>query len=172
MKLAIEEIPEGVSTLELVCKPAEIDLESDGVRFIDPVDIKLWLFRQIDKIFVKAEISVNIEMECARCLSAVQMILRGTSENQYRPVPKVPIGLLDDIGIGYYSGEYIDLSNDLRESLLLEIPLKVLCVEDCKGLCPRCGQDLNKGKCDCYLEPEEAHFSKFAELIKMLELNR
>jgi uncharacterized protein len=111
-------------------------------------------------------------MECARCLSPVQRVLEGSLENQYRPLPKTSRNLLDDIGIGYYSGEYIDLSDGFRESLLLELPAKVLCSEDCAGLCPHCGHNLNEGKCNCRLEPEEVPTSKFAELIRTLEINR
>lgn len=172
MRIALEEIPEDVSTLELTCDPKDIELELDGVSFMPPVIAKLKIFRQLDKIFIKAELSVAIELECARCLSPVRMIVEGILENQYRPMPKVPFLPLDDIGIGYYSGEYIELSDDFRESLLLEIPFRVLCSEDCKGLCLKCGQNLNQKECDCQIESEEALNTKFALLAKMLESKR
>lgn len=172
MRIALEEIPEDVSTLELTCNPKDIDLELDGVNFIIPVTAKLRLFRQIDKIFINGELTVATELECARCLKPISMILRGTLENQYRPMPKMPVDLLDDIGIGYYSGEYIELSEDIRESLLLEIPFRVLCSEDCKGLCPKCGQNLNQKECDCQLEHEETLNSKFTLLAKILETKK
>jgi uncharacterized protein len=147
LRIEVKNMREGVSTLELTCGPEEIGLESEGVRFIGLITARLKLTRTGDKIFVKAELSVAMELECARCLSPVQRTLQGTLENQYRPLPKMAEhGLsgsalpLDDIGIGYYSGEYIDLSDDFRESLLLELPERVLCSEDCGGLCPYCGQ--------------------------------
>ncbi len=168
MKISMEDIREGVSTLELVCKPEEIGLESESICFIGDVAVKLRLFRQLDKVFVKAESVTSIELECARCLKPVDVILKGAFENQYRPLPKTVKETLDDIGIGYYSEEYIDLSDDLRESLLLELPIKVLCSESCEGLCPRCGKNLNKGKCDCHLESEEARSSRFAELVSSI----
>lgn len=172
MRIAVEDIQEGVSDLEFACGSEEIGLEAEGVRFISPVTARLKLFKQTDKVFVKAEFSVAIEMECARCLSPVQRVLEGSLENQYQPLPKTSRNLLDDIGIGYYSGEYIDLSDDFREGFLLELPAKVLCSEDCAGLCPHCGRNLNEGKCNCRLEPEEVPTSKFAELIRTLEINR
>jgi len=172
LKIAIEDIREGVSTLEFVCKPEEIGLESESICFIGSVIAKLRLFRQLDKVFVKAELATSIELECARCLKPVEIILKGAFENQYRPLPRILKETLDDIGIGYYSEEYIDLSDDFRESLLLELPIKVLCSESCEGLCPRCGKNLNKGECDCHPESEEVQSSKFAELAKMLEINR
>ena len=169
-RIAIENIPEGISKLELACRVEELDLEAEGVRFTDVVSVKLDLFNYDDNVFVKAWSSVVMESECARCLSPVQQILEAFSENQYQPLPKIARYQFDDIGIKYYSEEYIDLTEDLRENLLLEVPSKILCSEDCKGICPHCGQNLNEGKCDCCLEPEQAQASKFADLIKMLEI--
>ena len=180
MKIAVEDIRDGASTLELTCGPEEIGLEeccgqdvrAPDVCFTGPVIARLKIFKQGDKVFVKAELSVAIELECARCLSSVQRILEGTLESQYQPLPKMARHPLDYIGIGHYSGECIDLSDDFRESLLLELPARILCSEDCKGLCPHCGQNLNEVKCNCCLEPEEVRTPKFADLIKMLEVNK
>ena len=171
MKIAIEDILEGVSNVELTCGTEELELELEGIRFVDPVTVKLNLFKQNDKVFVKANSSVTVESECARCLALVSRILESSSGNQYRPLPEAPRYILDDIGIRYYSDEYVDLSEDLRESLLLELPEKILCSEGCEGLCPRCGQNLNEEKCDCDLEPEEIPVSKFADIIKKLKVN-
>ena len=170
MRIAVEDIPDGISDLELTCAVEEIDLESEEVDFVGPVTAKLNLFKQGDTTYVKAKLSVAMESECAKCLSSVREILEVPSENQYRPLPKMPQYLLDDIGIRYYEEEYIDLSEDIKESLLLEVPARILCSEDCKGLCPHCGQNLNKEKCDCCLEPEEPRDSRFADLVKMLEI--
>lgn len=170
MKIMLKDIQEGLSALDVKCGAEEIGLESEGLSFVDPVTVELKLFRQGDKVFVNAEVSVAIESECARCLNPVHQVLTGDFETQYQSLPKAPQRLMDDVGIGYYAEDYIDLSDDIRESLVLEFPARILCSEDCKGLCPKCGKDLNKGKCDCRLEPEEAQPSKFAEYIKTLKI--
>jgi len=113
---------------------------------------------------------VEIESECGRCLKTVRKLLEVDSQNQYRPLTKTDQGEIDDIGIRYYSEEYIDVSEDIREMFLLEAPPKVLCSEDCKGLCPGCGQDLNEEECNCSLMSEEEPDSKFADLVKMLNI--
>ena len=171
LRIAVEDIPEGISNLELTCGVDEIDLEAELLHFTGSVTVRLNLFKQDDKVYVKARSSVAVESECARCLSPVHRILEASSENQYRPMSEMPRYSPDDIGIRYYSEEYIDLSEDLRESFLLEIPARILCSENCVGLCPHCGQNLNKEKCDCCLEPEEPQVSKFADLVKMLGIN-
>lgn len=170
MRIPVEDIPEGISNLELTCEVDEIDLEAEAVDFVGPVTAKLNLFKQDDTTYVKAELSVVMEAECAKCLSSVREILEVSSENQYRPLPNTSQHLLDDIGIRYYEEEYIDLSEDIKENLLLEVPARILCSEDCKGLCPHCGQNLNKEKCDCRVEPEEPRDSRFADLVKTLKI--
>lgn len=172
MRIAVGDIPEGVSTLELECFAAEIGLETEDVYFTSPVAARLELFKQDDKIFLRAKLSVATESECARCLAPVHRVLEGALENQYRPLPKEARNILDDIGIEYYSGDYIDLSDGIRESLFLELPIKITCSEDCKGLCPYCGQNLNEAECNCCSQSEEARVSRFADLIRTLEIDK
>lgn len=170
MRIAVEDILEGISNLELTCEVEEIDLESEEVDFVGPVTAKLNLFKHDGTTYVKAKLSVVMESECAKCLSPVRETLEVSSENQYRSLPDTSQHVLDDIGIRYYEEEYIDLSEDISESLLLEVPARILCSEDCKGLCPHCGQNLNKEKCDCRVEPEEPRDSRFADLVKTLKI--
>jgi len=67
-----------------------------------------------------------------------------------------------DVDVNYITGDELDTTDMLLAQLALDVPLKPLCAQDCKGLCPRCGADLNAGPCSC--PPEEKHESKFAKL--------
>jgi len=170
LRIVFEEIEEGNSARELDFRPEDIALESELVKFIGPVKAMMTMFKQDDNVYIKAELSVLIEAECARCLKPVRETLKGTLENQYQPESTRED--FDDIGIAYYSGEYVELSDDFRESLLLELPTRILCSEDCKGLCHQCGQNLNEGKCSCLPETEPVRASKFAELFESLEIKK
>jgi uncharacterized protein len=171
LRLMLDSIKEGADSLDQECTPEEIGLEFDGTYFTSDIVINLKLYRQITKIYVKAVMFVNAEMECSRCLDQVPVKLEAISEVQYSPLPKLLEEQIDDIGIGYYSEEYIDLTDELRESILLELPMTVLCTEDCKGLCPHCGQNLNLSKCDCFdAEPEILRDSGFTVLAKLLDI--
>ena len=71
----------------------------------------------------------------------------------------------EDLNIAVFDGEGIELDDLVREELLLALPVNVLCREDCKGLCPQCGQDLNLGSCEC--EPEvDARLSVLKALLQ------
>jgi uncharacterized protein len=106
------------------------------------------------EIFIKGEISINLKPVCFRC------------DREYEKDYKVPLDLVcmpdkggkghqgldymdGDVGINYYSGEEIDLGKIAREQLFLTLPMTYLCSEDCAGICPGCGSDLNIEKCKC-----------------------
>jgi len=169
LRLMLDTIKEGTSSLDLECSPEELGLEFEGACFTDNVIINLKLYRQNSEIYVKASMFVDVEMECSRCLAPVSMTIEATSGIQYSPLPKFERDQIDAIGIGYYSEEYIDLSDELGESIFLEIPMTVLCSEDCKGFCPKCGKNLNLEECDCS-ETEELSDSKLAVLAKLLDI--
>jgi uncharacterized protein len=61
---------------------------------------------------------------------------------------------------------YIDITDDVRQSILLSIPLKLLCRDDCKGLCPACGADWNIEQCDCDRAPVDSRFEQLKNLLK------
>ena len=54
-----------------------------------------------------------------------------------------------DAAISYYEDDSLELEDVLREQMLLEVPIKTVCTEECKGLCPHCGRNLNTGECEC-----------------------
>lgn len=112
------------------------------------------------KVLVQAKATVPLTGPCRRCLKTVALdepvdLIRtwvpeptvaapkrheGASEGSFNP------GLADE---ETYAGKEIDLKPAVREQILLQIPAPPLCAEDCKGLCPMCGKDLNEGECGC-----------------------
>jgi uncharacterized protein len=108
----------------------------------------------IQDIRVQGELATSVEMACARCLEPVAREVARMFELLYRPrgvdAGRDEISITQaEAEIGYYVGEGVELKDILREQILLEVPIKVVCREECKGLCPRCGQNLNEGACHC-----------------------
>jgi len=108
----------------------------------------------IEDIRLAGGFSTKLELLCARCLDPVYQEVEKNFDLLYRPqgadAGKEEISLAkEDADIGYYQGDGVLLEDVLREQLLLAVPLKLLCREDCKGLCPSCGQNLNQGDCGC-----------------------
>ena len=94
--------------------------------------------------------SAGLELQCARCLEPVPQDVAREFELLYRPLGadagRDELSVTDaEAEIGYYQGDGILLEDVLREQVLLALPLKVTCREDCRGLCVHCGKNLNRG---------------------------
>ncbi|MDE0683364.1 MAG: DUF177 domain-containing protein [Candidatus Poribacteria bacterium] len=155
---------------EALVPPAPLGLNYEEVEFLNALSCAVRLFRQgDDNIYVTADIETKILVECGRCITPFEVDIATAFE------------LLFSIGSEsseeseaderYYDGETLDISEDVRQALVLEIPAWPLCSETCEGLCPQCGAELNISACSC--EPtDEAPASPsnpFAVLSKMLE---
>ena len=126
-------------------------------------------------LFLEGRVTGEIELGCGRCLSRYRHALREGFRLVLEPagerIPTEPDGVEclardgvwfgDELDSGWFQGHELDLGAFLREVIALAFPVQPLCREDCKGLCPRCGVDLNVGHCGC--GPERRH-SPFAVL--------
>jgi uncharacterized protein len=109
----------------------------------------------LDDIRVAGVLSAELEILCARCLEPVQYAVKRDFDLLYRPAGSdigddKEVELQDrDAAISYYEGEGLELAEIVREQLLLAVPIKTVCNDACKGLCPHCGRNLNTGECEC-----------------------
>jgi uncharacterized protein len=138
---------------------SRIEAESDGPAiglpegdWIGPVRAQLTLDKANDQVTVRGRLHAVARFECVRCLREVDQPIEaellvyadrsGTSRHDDE-------GELErDHYMKFHDGRQLDLSEDVRETLLLELPITPRCREDCRGLCPKCGADLNEGPCE------------------------
>jgi len=109
---------------------------------------------EIEDIRVVGEFSARLELSCARCLDPIICDLDKVFDLLYRPqgadAGRDELTVTQaEADIGYYVGEGLHLEDVLREQVLLAVPLKAVCRDDCRGLCPHCGRNLNLESCDC-----------------------
>jgi uncharacterized protein len=128
----------------------------------------------VDDIRLRAEFSGNFELPCARCLEPVEQKLSDRLDLIFRPTgadagsPDHSIST-SDTEIGYYQGDGLVLEDVLREQVLLSLPARILCRQDCKGLCPGCGSNLNQETCNCQASPPDPRWSELAGLRSRLK---
>ena len=108
----------------------------------------------VEDIRVRAEYNGTFEVLCARCVEPVTTPLAGEFDLLFRPeAADAETGeraiTEDETEIGYYGKAGLLLEDVVREQVLLSLPGRTLCSEDCKGLCAQCGQNLNTGSCGC-----------------------
>ena len=128
----------------------------------------------IKDIRLRGRLSAGLELQCARCLEPVSQQVKRDFELLYRPLGadagRDELSVTDaEAEIGYYQGEGLLLEDVLREQLLLALPLKVTCKEDCKGLCPQCGKNLNQEQCSCSTAAEDPRWAALKDVRERLE---
>ncbi|HST09348.1 MAG TPA: DUF177 domain-containing protein [Terriglobales bacterium] len=128
----------------------------------------------IKDIRVQGDLATTLELPCARCLDPVIQKVARTFDLLYRPLgtdaghEELSVTVAE-AEIGYYQGEGLLLEDALREQVLLAVPLKVTCREDCKGLCPACGKNRNTEPCSCATQVGDPRWSPLKELREKLE---
>ena len=128
----------------------------------------------IKDIRLNGELSTSLEIACARCLGPVAQNVKRQFDLLYRPLgadagrEEAPVSGTES-EISYYEGEGLLLEDVLHEQVLLAVPLKAICRQDCKGLCAHCGANLNIAKCSCAEPPEDPRWSALKDLRGKLE---
>jgi len=123
----------------------------------------------VQDIRVKGKLDTSLEADCARCIEPVVHKLSREFDLLYRPLGsdagRDELSVTDaEAEIGYYQGEGLLLEDAVREQVLLALPLKMICREDCKGLCPQCGKNLNEGDCSCTAPVQDLRWAALKEI--------
>src|SRR5690348_5125097 len=128
----------------------------------------------IKDIRLRGRLATSLELPCARCIEPVKQDVNREFELLYRPqgpdAGRDELSVTDaEAEIGYYQGEGLLLEDLLREQVLLALPLKVTCREDCRGLCVHCGKNLNEEQCSCTTAIEDPRWTALREIRSKLE---
>lgn len=134
MKIDINKIPlEGLIWEEEV-NPSSLDLETESIKFLEPLKIRAEVSKITNAVTVNLGLNGLMHLNCSRCLGEFNITMEKVLRLNYQVNKIEPI---------------IDLDQDIKEEIILDYPLKPLCSPDCKGLCPKCGKNLNEGVCTC-----------------------
>lgn len=132
----------------------------------DPVELDLHLDAVVDGILVRGGIRFEVQLACARCLTLQRRTIDVSVAELFLDPAKIEDE--DDDEPGYLivdDNTAIDLSTMVRDALVIDLPVRVLCREDCLGLCPVCGADRNQG--DCGHRPGEEPDPRWAKLQEL-----
>lgn len=171
MKFNVEQIKDVPRTVHfdepVTAFPLLADMQNDeGCRITGAVSGDLTISREFDTIRVTGRVSTPLALSCSRCLAEYVAFVDTGFTLFFRRETAPSVVHEDELELGEmdllsstYSGDEIDLTHDVEEQVAMEIPVKPLCSEECKGLCHGCGIDLNTSSCSCRNEPEHLTFS-------------
>jgi len=167
MKLILKELKNGINHLSFKAEGEELDLKPEEINFSSEVRMKFSVLKVGHSLNCQGDIKARLKLACARCLtefihpvaSRIEFILEIDDE-------KIGIDAQDD-DFEFISKETVsyDLNPRVREAMILTLPLKPLCKEDCKGLCQNCGINLNEKSCNCMRETVDPRWSRLKELL-------
>ncbi len=165
MIIKISNLSDGSYNYKFEGKVAEIGL-SEPYTGKYKTNIELSKFQ--DQIILDCETNIKARMICDRCAEEYDRIIK--SENKMVYLLRGTDDEDDSIDIIYLNADAdkINIKNDVRDYALLAIPMKKLCTEDCKGLCYRCGKNLNEGACECNASEVD---DKWKPLLKLKKID-
>lgn len=135
IKLSLSRLEKENIQIDGVFDDGFLELEKDGmISVISPVNYKFEAQLHASGVVIQGNASVKISGQCGRCL-----------ENVEQEIATRYTLMLDELG----NADEIDVADEIREELMLALPINIICSDDCLGLCPECGQNLNKKSCKC-----------------------
>jgi uncharacterized protein len=153
-KLDLSRIRQAETRFERTFDPSAMATEGDEYRIVAPVELAFDIHKDKERFRLEGTLKTTLELSCSRCLETFQTPLDIDFDQRYMPQAEATSELEaevpeDDLETSYYRDEEIDLNDLIHEQFYLAMPMKPLCRDDCKGLCPQCGTNLNTGTCDC-----------------------
>lgn len=168
MKVDISKLLDGTVEVINFCENVDIpslSVKGKEIELLAPVNIDGGIYRADEDLFINATITYTYKENCARCLAEfsnkVSTVLLGRLVEQDNNVLEEE----NDEILVVYKESIVDLQEFIVSAILLSLPMKALCDEACKGLCPKCGQNLNLQKCNCEDDFIDPRFAKLKELL-------
>jgi uncharacterized protein len=173
LQIAINSIPETEREISLDLGPewfARWQEEDPDLRFLRAqVTGKVLLEKHGRDILVRGTLTGKLELNCSRCLEPFLAPVQSDFDLLLVPGPE-PVSAegeelaAPDLDLDFYAGEVVDLEGILREQIILMLPLKPLCAETCRGLCPLCGANLDREGCRCKADKVDSPLAALAKL--------
>lgn len=164
MKILISEIPDEGIELEV-----DETVDIGEVTLKSPVKGALSIKKIDDEVLMEGTMEAVAELECSRCLKKYSTNVKLDISTTYRPLKDLDGEGIheikeDELDIGFYSDNELDILDVIREQIVLNMPIKLLCDDACKGICPKCGKHLNLGDCNCSKDEVDPRF----EILKKI----
>ena len=169
MRFEIDKLSEQGEPFAHAYAPGELDLGEEGARLLAPAEVEGKVSRRGDEVRLRGRVRATVEARCDRCLKPAAVPVDQSFDERYVPagdeVKEEETELRpDELALAVYEGETLDADDLVREQILLALPTRLLCREECKGLCPGCGADLNSEACGCARDEVDPRWAALAEL--------
>jgi len=152
-------------------QPADVAQEGDAYRIVAPVLLDFDIRKDKDKFRLVGSAKTELELPCSRCLEPFRLLVDAPFDMRFLPATELAEDderevQDEELDTSYYRDDQIDLNELLREQFYLVLPMKPLCRDECKGLCPQCGTNWNTASCTCTTQWEDPRLAALKGLVK------
>ena len=169
MLLDLSRLRAGIERVERKYPPSAFP-DKDDFRVVAPVELTAEVRKDAKNVRLVGRLKTTLECECSRCLDPFAVPIDTGLDLLFLPVStNAGTGELEvgdeDLGVSFYQEDTIDLGEVMREQFHLGLPMKPLCREDCRGLCPVCGANWNRETCTCSTAWEDPRLAPLKKLV-------
>ena len=154
MRIELDKLEGRKGDFAHVYQPDELNPIDERVKLTEPAAVSGKVRLAGNEVFVSGHIETRAQVECDRCLQPVELPVSADFALEYISGADYESSAVaelteDELSVSVFDGETIDVDEIVKEQILLTVPTRMLCREDCKGICPECGTDRNTGECNC-----------------------
>jgi len=154
MRIELENLEGGKGDFAHVYEPHDLNPVDERVSLTQPATVSGKVRLAGNEVFVNGHVETRAKIECDRCLRPVEtpvnadFALEYISGSEYESSEAAELTEAE-MSVSVFDGQAIDVDEMVKEQILLAVPTRMLCREDCKGICPECGTDRNTSDCSC-----------------------
>lgn len=174
MLIAVEELRLHPVTIHKRYAAGELLADDPDVEQMGPVQIDGQATVAGDGLRFRGHLKGTIRPFCARCLESIHTEVDTDLDLLYQPASELTLGQeveihQADTELAFFTGAGVEVEDVAREQMLLAVPMQPLCREECRGLCPQCGKNLNQGDCACPSRPIDDRWQRLQDLKQKFE---
>ncbi|GAB4389983.1 MAG: DUF177 domain-containing protein [Thermodesulfovibrionales bacterium] len=149
----------------------EEDVEAGAAGPATRARLNVDIMKVDSEVHLRGDLTATLSLSCSRCLESFTRDVTIPLELEYRPLRELEGEetyelRADELDTGFYEDDELDLGEISREQVLLNLPMKPLCTETCKGICPKCGANLNEAACGCDLRRVDERLQGLDKFLK------
>jgi uncharacterized protein len=157
LQLDLSRLRTGTEHIDRRFTPEQLGVVDDAFSVAGPVHLVADVRKDGGKVRLTGRLTATLDVGCSRCLepfvmpidAPLDLLFLPASQNGGAEEREVAD---DDLGVSFYENDTLDLGEVMREQFYLALPMKPVCREDCRGLCPSCGANRNRETCSCQIE--------------------
>ena len=170
MRIEVDKLSEAGVAFARTYRPDELPLEDELTRLVSETKVEVRASKWREQVRLRGTINASVEVRCDRCVAPVVVPLDAEFDVTYVPAEALKAESeaaelqADELTYAAYEGDELDIDELALEQLLLALPTRQLCREECRGLCPACGADLNTQACRCERHDPDPRWAALAAL--------